>query len=285
MKRILPVVATLLLVACSSGLDRRLDGSSEQKFETSLTAMRKSAAPADVAALDEALLVLAVTDVSIGYEGGIVGALKKLSIAKSPEQLADRLMPLVDGKTGREIIVAGQARRKAEATRQLAGVESETARLTKLRDEKAATRGMLEPIKVLEPTLRFNSVGPEKMSVMDFKVRNGTDKGLSFLYLRGTVAESAGGKVLYSDDIKYKLSDEPLLPGNTKLLRLPYAGRDKWNAPEIWGRDNLVFSIEVVNADDLQGQKLSAAFTFKDAERLEQLAATKRTLQQMLAGK
>lgn len=284
MKRILPIAAMLLLAACTSGLDRKLDGSSEKKFESSLADMKKSAKPEDIAALDDALLALAVTDVSIGYEGGIVGALKKLSIAKSPEQLAERLMPLVDGKTGREIVAAGQARKKGEAAKQLASVDKEIAQLSKLRDEKAATRGAIEPIKVLEPTLRFNSVGPEKMSVMDFKVRNGTDKGLTFLYLRGSVAESAGGKVLFADDIKYKLSDEPLLPGDTKSVRLPYSGRDKWNAADIWGRDNLLFTVEVVNADDLQGNRLAAAFTFKDAERIEQLAATKRALAAMLAG-
>ena len=71
MKNVLAIVALLALAACTSGLDRKFDGSSEQKFETSLEAMKKSAKPEEIAALDDALLVLAITNVSIGYEGGI----------------------------------------------------------------------------------------------------------------------------------------------------------------------------------------------------------------------
>ena len=287
MKRILAIVlaaSVLMLAACSAGLDRKLDGSSEKSFESSLAEMKKSAKPDDIARLDDALLVLAITDVSIGYEGGIVGALQKMS-TRSPEQLADQLMPLVDGKSGREIIAAGQKRKKDEANRQLAKVDREMNELKKMSEEKAATKGALAPIGVLEPTLRFNSVGPEKVSVMDFKVRNGTEFGLTYLYLRGTVAESVSNKVLYSDDIKYKLADEPLLPGATKSFRLPHSGRAKWNAPEIWGKDNLVFTIEVVNAENLQGQKLAAAFTYRDGERLAVLEKAREALDKMLAEK
>jgi hypothetical protein len=284
MTRIYPIVllAVLpLLAACSSGLDRKLDGSSEKSFESSLAAIKKSAKPEEITRLDEALLVLAISDVSIGYEGGIVGALQKIA-ARSPEQLAEQLMPVVHGMTGRQVIGAGQKRKKDEAERQRVRVDGEIAELRKLREEKASTKGALAGIEVIAPTLRFNSVGPEKMSVMDFKVRNGTDSGLSNLYLRGSVAEMPGNKVLYADDIKYKLADEPLLPGVTKELRLPHAGRGKWNAPEIWGRENLLFTIEVVNAENLQGMKLAASFTIKDGERLAALEKVRQSLDNML---
>lgn len=287
MKRILAIAfaaIALVLSACSSGLDRKLDGSNEKSFESSLEAMKKSAKPDEIARLDDALRVLAITDVSIGYEGGIIGALQKIS-TRSPEQLADQLMPLVNGRTGREIIAAGQKRKTEEATRQLASVNRESALLKKMSEDQTSTRGAIAPIQVLEPTLRFNSVGPEKMSVMDFKVRNGTDSGLSYLYLRGTVAEAVSNKVLFSDDIKYKLADEPLLPGVTKSVRLPHSGRGKWNAPEIWGKENLVFTMEVVNAENLQGQKLAAAFTLKDGERLAALEKTRAALDKILAEK
>lgn len=287
MKRIVGLAVAalvLMLAACSSGLDRKLDGTSEKNFEASLAEMKKSAKPEEIARLDDALRLLAITDVSIGYEEGIVGALRKIS-TRSPEQLADQLMPLVNGKSGRDVIYAGQKRKQEEVARQGAKVDIELAKLKKLREEKASTSAALAPIAVLEPTLRFNSVGPEKMSVMDFRIKNGTDTGLTYLYLRGTVSEPAGGKVLFSDDIKYKLADEPLLPGATKALRLPYAGHGKWNAAEIWGKDNLVFTIVVVNAENLQGQKLAAAFTHKDGERLAALEQTRQALDKMLAEK
>ncbi len=282
MKPFLAILIALMLAACSSGLDRKLDGSNDKTFETSLAAMKKSAKPAEVAQLDEALLVLAISNVSIGFEGGILGALKKITATKSPEQLADRLMSIVDGQTGREIIKAGQKRKHDEATKQLAAIETEVAQLTKLREENASTKGILAPIQILEPTLRFNSVGPQKMSVMDFKVKNGSDIALTFLYMRGTVTESATGKVLFSDDINYKLRAEPLLQGETKAFRLPNSTNGKWNAPEVWGKENLGFTIEIVNAENLAGQRLAASFTTKDSERLVTLAANKQTLAKML---
>ena len=282
MKTFLAILIAFMLVACSSGLDRKLDGSNEKTFETSLAAMKKSAKPAEVAQLDEALLVLAISNVSIGFEGGILGALKKITATKSPEQLADQLMPIVDGLTGREIIKAGQKRKHDEAAKQLAAIEIEVAQLTKLREENASTKGILAPIQILEPTLRFNSIGPQKMSVMDFKVKNGSDIALTFLYMRGTVTESATGKVLFSDDINYKLRAEPLLQGETKAFRLPNSTNGKWNAPEVWGKENLGFTIEIVNAENLAGQRLAASFTAKDSERLVTLAANKQTLAKML---
>jgi len=282
MKRLLPALACLVLAACSSGLDRKFDGSNEKKFEASLEAIKKSAKPEDIAKLDEAMLVLAVTDVSIGYEGGILGALKKLQAAKSPGQLADQLMPVVDGMTGRQVIAAGQKRRKDEASKQLAVTAQEIAKLSATRDENARSKTALEGIEVLEATLRFNSQGPEKISVMDFKVRNGTAGGLTYLYMRGTVTEPVSGKALYSDDINYKLSESPLLPGETKALRLPHSSRGKWNAPEIWGKENLVFKIDVVNAEDLAGKRLAASFTHKDATRLLLLESNRQALQKML---
>ena len=283
MKKILSLLIVFTLTACSSGLDGKLDGSSEKAFETSLARMKKSARPDDVARLDDALLVLAISNVSIGFEGGIVGALKKISVAKSPEQLADQLMPIINGMSGREIIKAGQKRKTEEAAKQLARIEIEVSQLTKLRDEKASTKGILAPIQILEASLRFNSIGPQKMSVMDFKVKNGSDIALTYLYLRGTVTEAGSKKVLFSDDINYKLSAEPLQPNETKALRLPNSTHGKWNAPEIWGKENIGFSIEVVNAENLAGQRLAASFTHKDNERLATLETNKQTLIKMIA--
>ena len=159
MKRILCLIIAVLLAACSSGLDRKLDGTSEKLFDASLASMKKSAKPDEVARLDDALLVLAISNVSIGFEGGILGAMKKILRTKSPEQLAEQLMPVVDGMTGREIIKAGQKRKKDEAMKQLASADIEMAKLLKLREENTSTKGIFAPIQILEPTLRFNSIG------------------------------------------------------------------------------------------------------------------------------
>ena len=283
MRLVLVLMIAMALAACSSGLDRRIDGTSEKSFEASLAGMKKSAKADEVARLDDALLVLAISNVSIGFEGGILGAFKRISATKRAEQLADQLMPVVDGMTGREIIKAGQKRKEVEIAKQLGRIETEIAKLAKQRDEYASTRGILAPIRIVEPRLRFNSVGSQKMSVIDFTVNNSSEIALTYLYLRGTVAEKATGKILFSDDINYKLSAAPLMQGESKALRLPHASPDKWNVPAIWGNENVAFSIDVVNAENLAGQKLAATFTRKDIERMAVLEDDKLALAQLRA--
>ncbi len=284
MKRIFWIVAALVLVSCSSGLDKKLDGSNEKAFATSLEKMKESAKPEEIKQLDEALLVLAISDVDIGYQGGIVGALAKISKFKTPEQLASDLMPVVNGKTGRELIAEGHKRKKDEAQRQLAGAEQEITQLKKMRDEKDTARGVLEKIEVLEPDIHFSGMGAQKLALLDFKIHNGTETPLTYLFLRGSVIMPVSKKVLFSDDINYKLTD-PIPPGDTKQIRLPNSAPGKWNAPEIWGRSDVALAIEIVNAETGEGQKLAASFTHKDAERLALLEKLKPELEKLLQEK
>jgi hypothetical protein len=278
MNKLMAIALLMVLAACSKGLDRKINGSSESNFENSLADIKKKASAEDVAQLDQALIALAVTDVSIGYEGGILGAYRKLSTSKSPEQLAATLMGIVDGKTGREVVDMGRQRLQTEGNKQLAAGDKEIALLKQMRDENLAKRSALEGIEVMDATLRFSSVGPEKMSVLDFKVRNGSAGGLSHLFLRGTATEAVTGKVLASEDFNYKLSESPLLPGDSKAIRLPQGARSKWNQPDVWGKENLALKIELVNAENLAGQKLTTAFTSKDQARLNVLEGNRSAL-------
>jgi hypothetical protein len=275
---ILPLFVLLLTAACSKGLDKKFNGASETAFEQSLADIRKAASAEERAQLDEALYALAVSDVSIGYEGGILGAYQKLARSGPPEQHAAALLRHTDGKTGREVVESGRTRLKTEGAKQLAATDKEIALLKQMRDENTARRGALAGIEVLDAALRFSSAGAERMSVIDFKVRNGSSTGLSHLYLRGSANDAASGKPLVGEDFNYKLSESPLLPGDTKAIRLPQGARSKWNSPEIWGKDQLVFKIEVVNAENLTGQKLTTAFTAKDAARLAQLESNRVAL-------
>lgn len=279
MKKLISFALMLgLLAACSKGLDRKINAASESKFESSLADIKKKATPEEVAQLDQALIALAVTDVSIGYEGGILLAFQKLAASKSPEQLSSALMSLVDGKTGREVVDMGRQRLKSEGSKQLAAGDKEIALLKQMRDENAAKRSALDGIEVSDATIRFSSVGPEKLSVLDFKIKNGSATGLSHLYLRGTVSEVGSGKTLATEDFSYKLSESPLLPGETKAIRLPQGARSKWNQPDVWGKDALALKVEVVNAENLSGQKLTTAFTTKDQARLDQLESNRKAL-------
>ena len=159
---------------------------------------------------------------------------------------------------------------------------SELKKLKSARDQRAAATGVLDKIQVLEPSLGFSSVASQRSSMIEFTVKNGSDLPLSQLFLRGVAVESTGDKILFADDINYKLS-ERLAPGESKTIRLPNMDPGKWNSLEVWGRNNLLFTVELVNAESQPGEKLAPAFSNKDAQRLTVLEKSKPLLEKMLA--
>ncbi|MBL8515877.1 MAG: hypothetical protein JNM76_02815 [Betaproteobacteria bacterium] len=279
------VVAPLMsvLAACSSGLDQKIDASSDAAFASSLANIRNSAKPEEVAALEAALRALAVTDVSIGYEGGIVGALEKLQ-AQPVAQLRDRFEAAANGKAGRAIIAAAAKRKKEQAGRELPLVEQELAKLAKLGAEREAGKDILDKIEIQLPRFGYQPTPTGKLAMLEFKVANNTDQKLTSLFLRGSAIDPGSQKVLFVDDINYKLPTG-LAPGETKDIRLPYSQPGKWNAPDIAQRSEVELGIEVVNAETRPGAKLVAHFTHKDAERLAQLEVQKPLLEAMAQGR
>jgi hypothetical protein len=272
MKRAMAVAAALLLAACTSGLDHKLDGTSEKAFQASLEKMRKSASPEDAKRLDDALRILAIRDVTIGFEGGILGAMKKIQ-PKSPESLAEDLMPQVNGRTGRDILEAAATRRREQGQRQLQAVNAEAEKLRKARAEKESAREFLARIQVQDARIGIGG----GMAIMDFKVRNDSEEALASLFLRATVT-GAEGKALVVDEFTYKALP-PIAPAQLRAVRLPSSTPGKWNSPELAKQTELGLALSVENATTPAGQKLATSFTQKDAERLAALESMKPELE------
>ena len=277
----------VLLAGCGGGLDRKLDGSSETAYRLSLAKIHQSAKPDETERLDRALLTLAISDVSIGYEGGILGALAKIS-ATPAEQLGGEalqcLLPLVNGRTGYEVIAAGTRRQKEQAEKQLARVDRDIVQLKKAREDKTASQGLLDQIEISAPRLSYTGSGTNRIAMIEFSVHNATETPLAQLGLRGTVTAPDHPQPWISEDINYKLSGV-LAPGESKDIRLPNGSPGKWNTPELWAREDRILKIDVVNALTATGASLVASFTHKDEEQLALLEKQRPELQRMLETK
>ena len=282
MNRLLLLAATLLAAACTRGLDNKIDGSSEQTFRASLGVIRESVTPEAMRQLDEALKILAISDVSIGFEGGILGAMEKMG-GKTSESLAEGLLAQVNGKTGKEVIAAAEKRRTEQGGRQLATVNAEIAKLAKARADKEGAREFLTKISIVEPRIAITGGGGARMAIIDFKVQNASEEGISSVALRGTVT-GAEGKVLLVDEFNYK-SSTPIMPGQTREVRLPSSSPGKWNSPELARQTELQLQLQVENAATPSGSKLAASFGQKEADRLALLEKQKPVLEAMVAGK
>ena len=280
MRTLLLIAATLLAAACARGLDHRIDGSSEAGLKASLAKVRESASAEDVKALEDAMRALAVTDLQVGFEGGILGALEKVA-GRSPESLAETLLAEVHGKTGREIVAAADKRKRDLASRQLAEANAEIAALRKARTDKEAAKDKLALVQVLDPRMALTGSAGSRMAILDFKVRNGTEELLANLSLRAIVTRGDGVDVL-TDDFVFR-SATPMLPRETLPVRLPNTAPGKWNSPELAKQQDLSLKILVLNADLASGGRLAASFEQKEAERLALLERQKPRLE-ALAG-
>jgi hypothetical protein len=278
-----PLLLTACLAACSSGLDQKVDASSDAAFRDSLARIQSSSSPAQVQELNDALRILAVSDVSIGYEGGILGALKKLE-GQPTEQLRELVQSAVAGKSGKAIIAAATQRRKEQASKQLAAVEEELSRLNKAGAEYETNKEVLTKIEIALPRLGYAPTGTGTMAMLEFKVTNNTETRLTALFLRASAVDPGSTRVLFADDINYKLP-AGLAPGESKDIRLPYSQPGKWNAPELSKRSETELEISVVNAESAPGKKLVPNFTHKDAQRVAELEQEKPLLQKMVQGK
>lgn len=283
MSRFFCICAALLLAACSSGLDQKIDASNDAAFRDSLARIQQSVSPERAQELNDAIRILAVSDVSIGYEGGILGALKKLE-GQQTDQLRELVQSAVNGKSGKAIIAAAAQRRKEQASKQLASVEDELAKLNKAGAEYEANKEVLAKIEIQLPRLGYAPTGTGKMAMLEFKVTNNTEHILTALFLRASAVDPGSTRVLFADDINYKLP-AGLPPGESKDIRLPYSQPGKWNAPELTKRSETELEISVVNAEAGIGKKLVPNFTHKDAQRVAELEQEKPLLQKMVQSK
>jgi hypothetical protein len=282
LNRAIVLAVAFLLASCGGGLDQKLDGSSEAAFRASLDKVRRGSSDEEVKRLHDALRILAISDVSIGFEGGILGAEEKMR-GKSPESLADVLLVHVNGRTGKEVIAAAADRRREQADRQLAAAKVEIAKLKKARAEKEAAREFLARVEIQEPRIAILGSGAQRMGVLDFKVVNGSEEVLSSLFLRAAVS-GAEGKVLMTDEFTYRASP-PIAAAQTRDVRLPSSSPNKWNSPQLAKEDRLGLALQVENASTASGSKLATSFTQKDAERLVLLEKQAPQLEALVAAK
>lgn len=282
LKRVILLSVVLMLAACTRGLDVPLDAKNEESFRLSLAKARQSASAEDAKQLDDALRVLAISNVSIGFEGGILGAIDKIA-KNSPEVLSQELLPQVNGKTGREVLAMADKRRKEEARKQLAAANTEIAKLVKARKEKEGAREFLAKVAIEQPRMAITGSGISRMGIVDFQVRNATEEALASLALRATVL-GADGKELFTDEFSYKPS-APIMPSELRAVRLPSSAPGKWNSPQLEKQSELNLTLSVENASTPMGNKLATNFSQKDADRLALLEKQKPRLEAIVNAK
>ena len=138
-------------------------------------------------------------------------------------------------QNGAQVVEMGQQRLKTEGNKQLAAGDKEMALLKQMRDENLAKKSALEGIEVLDATIRFSSVGPEKMSVLDFKVHQRFGGRFEPPFARDG-NRSRDRQAVGQRRLQLQAVGIALAARRSKTIRLPQGARSKWNQPEVWAR-------------------------------------------------
>lgn len=250
----------LLLVLSVPACAPRIDGSSEEAFQSSLAEVRESLNGDDRERFAEALTALAFE------EAGLEGLL-----ALGPDAMTREMRLKLDGKTGGEILVEAE---EIIAERKRREREQALAEIVELEEKKRAAeragvelrRFVVVRSRFYKQPQRFGSPEPR----IELTVRNDTDHAVSRAYFTGTIASPNRSVPWLKDDFNYPIPGG-IEPGEELSWTLAP------NTFSDWGRvdapPDAVLTVEVVRLDGPDGEPLFDAQGLSEYEetRLQSL--------------
>lgn len=276
MQNLAKVIFLVTLVFGLVGCEARIDGSSDEAFQTSLEEMKEPLNEEEREELGKALLVVALKDMS--FKGLMAGT-------QTGDTLKSDTRRALDGKTREEIldwaqeIRAEREKAQKEAEREARAAELERAReeletLKKTKAEAAAAQKKRDKFQVLEASFEQKKqrfMGPRP--IVDLKVKNGTEKAVSRVYFEGTL-KSPGREVPWlEEEFNYEISGG-IEPGETVEWSLRPNQFSDWGTVE--PDADAILHVTVIGLDGADGKPLFSDKTWsdEDEERLEELAKT-----------
>lgn len=212
---------------------------------------------------DESLTTLATKDLDMNdvFSGNAVTVQSKMNKA-------------LDGKTGEEVIAAGEAVVAERRAKEREQAQSELADLKRKKEQAEHAKSELKKVKVSRS--RFHKekqeFGPPE-PIIELTVTNGTSIPISRIYFMGTLASPNRAVPWHKDSFNYEIPGG-MEPGESKELRLApnmFGGWGSVDAPA-----DAVFTAEVIRIDGPDGKAAfdAQAFDDEDAKRMKALQDT-----------
>lgn len=265
------------LVACSQP-SPTLDTSTEEAFQASLAAMMEEMPQDHQEELREALMAIAFANIDTS-EGGLLGALAGMSNMASMGATA---FASAHGLTAEEILAEAADIRRQRTLEQLASVESEIAELEAKRTAAEQAQAVLDLVVVEGPRFYWSESRFMSEPIIEFTLTNGTDRALARGFFNGEVATPGREIPWISEDFNTQFSGG-LEPGESREIRLGPNQYSAWGNRDARDRDDTVFTMTVINAEDAAGERIAEEFSERDATRLETLLEQRIELQGGLA--
>ena len=272
--RALKVWAVVVVVALSAGCQKKVDGSSEEAFKSSVSQMKEGLSDEEQKEFTNALMVVAMKDLDFGA---------MMAGVQDGDSLLQDTQRSLDGKSREEIIAwADEIRQRREAEqkkRDQERLQNEIEEAKKAVDELAILKAEAEKArarlaKFEVVSARYAKKKRQYFGVeprIDLEVKNDTGAAVSRAYFRGTLRSPGRSVPWLEDTFNYEISGG-LEHGETAKWSLAPNMFSDWGTVEP-GAD-AILHVDVLRLDGADGNPLFDASDWgpEQEERLEMLS-------------
>lgn len=248
------------MAGCS---DPKIDASTDEAMKASSQKVRESLPDSKRAEFDEALQVLAFSQIDMKdlFTEGATGA----------GSLESKMRSALDGKTAEEVIAEAERIKAERHARERTQALEEIRELEEKRQISVEAREELKKFEVLRS--RFTMREREfmgKQPIIELTVKNGTSSPVSRAYFEGTIASPNRSVPWLKDTFNYSISGglEPGEEATWSLAPNMFSDWGKVDAPA-----DAVFTVTVERLDGPDGEALYSVRGFgeREAQRLSEL--------------
>lgn len=247
----------MIVVALLAGCQPKLDGSSNAAMVASTAKLKESLSAEEVSKFEESLKIIALSELN----------LKGILSGEKPEgDFAGKMQKTLDGKGYADVVaMADQIKEDRKAREKEQAVEEIKELAEKIANAKSDKENLA---KVTVDRSRFY-LRPQQYGrpepIIELSVTNGTDKAISRIYARGTIASPGRTIPWFSDDFNYSISGgiEPGEKKDSSLAPNMFSDWGKVDAPS-----DAVFTVEIYRIDGPDEQQLYSSDP-KDLEKWE----------------
>lgn len=268
---LLLALVAFLLAGCGAP---RVDASSDSAFKDSLTRVRESLDSEKQEKFDESLKEVAFSD---------------FSLAKA-DSLAEDLKQKLDGKTGDEIISAGDAaiakrkeREREQALQEIKELQSEIEEVNKEREEAKKAREGLAKFAVTRSRFYFQEQRylSRPLPVIALTMKNSTKKAVSRAYFEGVLASPGRSVPWLKDSFSYEIPGG-IEPGEELSVDLqPNMYGDWAKAPQ--DRKDMVLTVTATRIDGADGEAIFDTASSEDYDKkIEELNERLQALEKVV---
>lgn len=250
-------IISIVLIGLLAGCQPKLDGSSNEAMVASTAKLKESLSPDEVEKFEDSLKLIALSELNLK---GI------LSGEFAESDFATKVQKKLDGKGYSEVVAMAD---QIKADRKAREKEQAVEEIKELAEKIAKAKSDKENLaKVTVDRSRFY-LRPQMYGrpepVIEVSVTNGTDKAISRVYARGTIASAGRTIPWFSDEFNYSISGgiEPGEKTNNTLAPNMFSDWGKVEAPS-----DAVFTVEIYKVDGPDNEVLFSSDP-KDLEKWE----------------